>query len=97
LDFYYAQICYNYSNCPNIRSNLSRSRNWHCWNRPLWIGGYRFAGLEEIFLEVLGFDHLGEDRVCIAVLIRCSRSEDMPTSSALPVEISAANEKLIDK
>jgi hypothetical protein len=30
-------------------------------------------------------------------LIRSSRSEDMPTSSALPVGISAANEKLIDK
>jgi hypothetical protein len=31
------------------------------------------------------------------VLIRSSRSEDIPTSSALPVGISAANEKLIDK
>ena len=97
MDFYYAQTSYNLSNFPNIRRNRSRSRNWHCWNRPLWIGGYRFAGLEEIFLEVLGFDHLGEDRVCIAVLIRCSRSQGMPTSSALPVGICAANEKLLDK
>ena len=46
---------------------------------------------KKFFLEVLGFDHLGEDRVCIAVLIRCSRSQDMPTSSALPVGICAAN------